>query len=149
MKSKTNIGRDRQIGRFSKHWQRPRDSSDNGPRGQMTLTDACLFWQMRAIYHRFDGILDWKRGCFIELKNARILKTYCSIGITVEPRQLALRYLELSANSNQVQFLCDFTPLFSHSFPRLTWTTEDNSNSSLSRTKFFFPWSIFHWFLPW
>ena len=51
----------RQIGRFSKHWQRPRDGSDNGPHGQMKLT--------------FFG------RCEQYTIDARILKTYCSIDI--------------------------------------------------------------------
>ena len=51
----------RQIGRFSKHWQRPRDGSDNGPHGQMKLT---LFGR-----------------CEQYTIDARILKTYCSVDI--------------------------------------------------------------------
>ena len=51
----------RQIGRFSKHWQRPRDGNDNGPHGQMKLT--------------FFG------RCEQYTIDARILKTYCSVDI--------------------------------------------------------------------
>ena len=51
----------RQIGRFSEHWQRPRDDSDNGPHGQMKLT--------------FFG------RCEQYTIDARILKTYCSVDI--------------------------------------------------------------------